>query len=156
MGGIGGVLGKACGAIAESDIFAWRNLNFRSATGEHRRRINSLRSGYRRPAMSILQEIGPDIVTVANNHALDYGTDALLDTCDTLDSAGILHVGAGKNLEERSTSANHLRKMEKDWLSGRVTRLSDGRMGGRIVWVCFRRMTRLRSAAGDPEGKERV
>lgn len=50
--------------------------------------------------MSILQEIGPDIVTVANNHALDYGTDALLDTCDTLDSAGILHVGSGKNLEE--------------------------------------------------------
>ena len=39
-------------------------------------------------------------MTVANNHALDYGTDALLDTCDTLDSAGILHVGSGKNLEE--------------------------------------------------------
>lgn len=81
--------------------------------------------------VSILQEIGPDIVTVANNHALDYGTDALLDTCDTLDSAGFCMLGR-KNLEE-ANSRRSLRKMEKDWLSGRVARLSDGRMGGRIV-----------------------
>ena len=33
------------------------------------------------------------------NHALDFGTDALLDTCRTLDDAGILRVGAG-SLEE--------------------------------------------------------
>lgn len=49
--------------------------------------------------VSILQDMGIDIVTLANNHALDYGRDALLDTCDTLDNAGILYVGAGSNLE---------------------------------------------------------
>ncbi len=49
---------------------------------------------------ALLKEMGIDLVTLANNHALDFGTDALLDTCDTLDQAGILHVGAGRNVEE--------------------------------------------------------
>ena len=100
VGGIGGVLGESLReTIAESDIFM-ANLEFpfsdrgtQAADKQFTFRVSPSR-------VSILQEIGPDIVTVANNHALDYGTDALLDTCDTLDSAGILHVGAGKNLEE--------------------------------------------------------
>lgn len=100
VGGIGGVLGEGLReTIAESDIFM-ANLEFpfsdrgtQAADKQFTFRVSPSR-------VSILQEIGPDIVTVANNHALDYGTDALLDTCDTLDSAGILHVGAGKNLEE--------------------------------------------------------
>ena len=50
--------------------------------------------------VSLLQEMGLTIVTLANNHALDFGTDALLDTCDTLDKAGIHRVGAGADLEE--------------------------------------------------------
>ena len=50
--------------------------------------------------VSIFQELGIDIVTLANNHALDFGTDALLDTCHTLDQAGIYRVGAGANLDE--------------------------------------------------------
>ena len=72
-------------------------------------------------------------MTVANNHALDYGTDALLDTCDTLDSAGILHVGAGKNLEEAKQPQIIEKNGKKIGFSGRVARLSDGWMGGRIV-----------------------
>lgn len=50
--------------------------------------------------VSIFNEMGLDIVSLANNHTLDYGTDALLDTLDTLDQASILRVGAGRNLEE--------------------------------------------------------
>lgn len=50
--------------------------------------------------VSMFQELGIDAVTLANNHALDYGTDALLDSCEVLDQAGIAHTGAGKNLEE--------------------------------------------------------
>ena len=50
--------------------------------------------------VSILQEIGPDIVALANNHALDYGSEALSDTIRVLDEAGILHAGAGENLDE--------------------------------------------------------
>ena len=37
--------------------------------------------------VSMFQELGLDLVTLANNHALDFGKDALLDTCETLDKA---------------------------------------------------------------------
>lgn len=50
--------------------------------------------------VELFEQIGIDGVTLANNHALDYGQDALLDSCDVLDGAGILHTGAGRNLEE--------------------------------------------------------
>ncbi|MDO4324502.1 MAG: CapA family protein [bacterium] len=53
--------------------------------------------------VSMFQELGLDLVTLANNHALDFGEDALLDTCETLDKADIRYVGAGKNLEEASS-----------------------------------------------------
>ncbi len=48
--------------------------------------------------VKIFQEMGIDIVSLANNHALDFGTVALEDSFDTLDNAGILYVGAGRNL----------------------------------------------------------
>ncbi len=50
--------------------------------------------------VSVLREMGVDIVSLANNHAYDYGEVSLLDTLDTLDNAGIARVGAGRNLEE--------------------------------------------------------
>lgn len=48
----------------------------------------------------MLNEMGVDIVSLANNHAYDYGKYALLDTFDTLESVNIPYVGAGKNLDE--------------------------------------------------------
>lgn len=50
--------------------------------------------------MSILKEMGTDIVSLANNHVFDYGEDALLDTANLLDMAGIPYVGGGRNIEE--------------------------------------------------------
>lgn len=50
--------------------------------------------------VSVLNELGVDLVGMANNHVYDYGTQALLDTFDTLDEAGILYFGAGHDLEE--------------------------------------------------------
>lgn len=44
-------------------------------------------------------ELGVDIVTLANNHALDYGREALSDTFTTLDDAGIMYAGAGETKE---------------------------------------------------------
>jgi len=38
---------------------------------------------------------GIDAVSLANNHAHDFGPDALLETMRLLDAAGIAHVGAG-------------------------------------------------------------
>ncbi len=45
--------------------------------------------------VSILKELGVDAVSLANNHALDYGREALSDTFETLDEAGIPYAGAG-------------------------------------------------------------
>jgi len=46
-------------------------------------------------AVEALALLGVDCVTLANNHALDYGPDALLDTLEHLRAAGIAAVGAG-------------------------------------------------------------
>lgn len=48
----------------------------------------------------IWSEMGTDIVTLANNHALDYGQNALLDTMELLDELKIDYVGAGRSLDE--------------------------------------------------------
>jgi poly-gamma-glutamate capsule biosynthesis protein CapA/YwtB (metallophosphatase superfamily) len=50
-------------------------------------------------AAQILAGLGVDCVTLANNHALDFGPDALLDTLAHLDAAGIRVVGAGTDVE---------------------------------------------------------
>ncbi len=52
--------------------------------------------------VQILKDMGVDIVSLANNHASDYGEISLLDTLDTLEGAGIPYVGAGRDLEEAS------------------------------------------------------
>jgi len=51
-------------------------------------------------AVETLLHLGVDCVTLANNHALDYGIDALLDTFEHLHAAGIAWAGAGENVEE--------------------------------------------------------
>ena len=49
--------------------------------------------------VSALTELGVDIVSLANNHTLDYGREALTDTFAALDGAGILYGGAGESAE---------------------------------------------------------
>ena len=49
--------------------------------------------------VSALQDMGVDVASLANNHALDFGQDALMDTFTTLDNAGIAYVGAGDSKE---------------------------------------------------------
>ncbi|MDI6800114.1 MAG: CapA family protein [Actinomycetota bacterium] len=43
---------------------------------------------------------GIDYVSLANNHALDYGSEALAETLASLDDLKIAHSGAGMNIEE--------------------------------------------------------
>ena len=52
---------------------------------------------------TVLSELGVDIVTLANNHMLDFGRGPLTETLNTLDQAGIAHVAAGENLDEAKT-----------------------------------------------------
>lgn len=50
--------------------------------------------------VKILNDMGVDIVSLANNHAYDWGPDALSDTVDILNDAKVPFVGAGKNISE--------------------------------------------------------
>jgi poly-gamma-glutamate capsule biosynthesis protein CapA/YwtB (metallophosphatase superfamily) len=51
-------------------------------------------------AVEALTRLGVDCVTLANNHALDYGAVALVDTLEALQAAGIETVGAGREVTE--------------------------------------------------------
>lgn len=65
--------------------------------------------GYRVPKMANLrahpevvrdiQSLGFHAVALANNHMMDYGPAAMLDTLEVLDQAGIAHCGAGHDLD---------------------------------------------------------
>ncbi len=61
---------------------AWKEYTFRSRT--------ALTSG--------LASAGIDVVSMANNHAVDCGQTALLDTIARLDKVGIAHAGAGEDI----------------------------------------------------------
>lgn len=52
--------------------------------------------------VAIFKDLGTDIVTVANNHSLDFGKDAFTDTLNTLAEAEIPAAGGGTNIQEAS------------------------------------------------------
>jgi hypothetical protein len=54
---------------------------------------------------AILGEVGFDVMSCANNHFVDGGHLAMLETLDRLHSLGILTTGAGANLQEARNSA---------------------------------------------------
>jgi poly-gamma-glutamate synthesis protein (capsule biosynthesis protein) len=59
-----------------------------------------------------LKQLKVDAVTLANNHILDYGTNGLLDTFESLRKNKINYVGAGSNLSEAAKPLS----LEKDGL----------------------------------------
>ena len=65
---------------------------------------------FRAPTESVrfLKEMGVDIVSLANNHAYDYGKDAFLDTLQTLEAENVLYVGAGRNKEEAQRTVYYI------------------------------------------------
>ena len=62
---------------------------------------------YRAPPESAraLAWAGIDIVTLANNHAVDYGTDGLGDTISLVEKNGLVAIGGGENLAEARRGA---------------------------------------------------
>ena len=55
--------------------------------------------------VEILTKANFDVVSLANNHMMDYCSVGLLDTIRALDSKGIKHAGAGKNKDDASAAA---------------------------------------------------
>ena len=48
-----------------------------------------------------LKKIGVDVISLAGNHALDYGYSGLCRTIDVLDKADISHLGTYKTAEDQ-------------------------------------------------------
>ena len=69
-----------------------------SSRGVNQGSIYSLRADPR--AVEGLLYSGLDVLSIANNHILDWGRVALADTVDILTDAGIVAVGAGRNFEK--------------------------------------------------------
>lgn len=99
-GGIDGVLSQGYQAEIQAADFFMTNEEFPFSTRGTPAPDKQFTFRVHPEKVKLMQEMGIDLVTLANNHALDYGRDAMLDTIDTLDHAGIRHVGAGKNLAE--------------------------------------------------------
>lgn len=78
-----------------------------STRGEATRRVPGKPFFFRAPpdATRALAAVGTRAVSLANNHALDFETDALLDTLGHLRTAGIEHVGAGLEAGEAHRAA---------------------------------------------------
>jgi poly-gamma-glutamate capsule biosynthesis protein CapA/YwtB (metallophosphatase superfamily) len=49
-----------------------------------------------------LRHVGFTVVSLANNHAADYGVEGLKQTSEILDHQGLLHVGSGEDLQRAS------------------------------------------------------
>jgi poly-gamma-glutamate capsule biosynthesis protein CapA/YwtB (metallophosphatase superfamily) len=83
-------------ALAEADLFL---LNLECAISERGQPWPDPFKPFffRAPpaAVDLLTYLRVDAVTLANNHALDYGYEALMDTLDHLTAAGIAVTGAG-------------------------------------------------------------
>ncbi|MDA9391531.1 hypothetical protein WN73_12915 [Bradyrhizobium sp. CCBAU 45394] len=89
-----------------------------------------------------LPELGPDlkimgfnIVSRANNHALDWGVEGMRETSRVLDQNGIVHAGAGENLAQ----------------AGAARFLETAR--GRVALVSFASTFTPLSRACDPAGE---
>ena len=57
--------------------------------------------------LGVLQTIGLDSVSLANNHVLDYGEHALRRTLDLVGETGIARLGAGENYGEANKPLIH-------------------------------------------------
>lgn len=101
-GGIQGVLDEGIRAeIENADIFM---VNQEFPFTERGTAAADKQFTFRLPEsrINLMKEMGVDIVTLANNHILDFGTEGLLDSCEALDKAGILYVGGGPDFDRAS------------------------------------------------------
>ena len=99
-GGIHGVLDEGIRAeIDAADIFM---VNQEFPFTERGTQAADKQYTFRLPhdRLHLMNEMGIDIVTLANNHILDFGPEGITDSIAALNEAGIKYVGAGENLDE--------------------------------------------------------
>jgi poly-gamma-glutamate synthesis protein (capsule biosynthesis protein) len=107
LGGTAGMelvkLGYDYPFVHVGDLLRAADLTFGNLEGPLTRRGDAQRKKYvfRSPPELVapaLARAGFDMVSLANNHSLDYGIEGLRDTLQALEQAGVRHAGAGENL----------------------------------------------------------
>ncbi|HEY6008627.1 MAG TPA: CapA family protein, partial [Geobacteraceae bacterium] len=88
----------ATAAILKSGDVTIGNLEAPLSTGGTEYRDKRFRYRSSPTASAALKQAGFSVLTLANNHMLDYGGIGLTDTLRHLDAAGISHAGAGEDL----------------------------------------------------------
>ncbi len=84
--------------LTDADIFLVNNEFTYSTRGTPLNKAYTFRA--HPDNVQYMLDIGADVVSLANNHAYDYGAEAFADTMETLNNAGLPYIGGGKNIEE--------------------------------------------------------
>lgn len=96
-----------------------------------------------------LVEARIDVVNIANNHILDFSEEGLFETIETLDSMNILHVGAGKNLEDSRRPAILSKRGVKIGILGFTDNAPEWEATSHRAGVRYLRVGDLQSALSD-------
>lgn len=97
--GIYGILSTEVVDIMKSSDVMVANSEFTvSDRGTPLNKLYTFRASPNR--LSIYKDMSVDIVSIANNHAYDYGEEAFFDMLDYLKKYDIPYVGGGKNIDE--------------------------------------------------------
>ncbi|WP_408070342.1 CapA family protein [Butyrivibrio sp. JL13D10] len=101
-GGIDGVIGESLLSYMRSADVMVVNNEFPYSYGGSPTEGKTFTFRADPSSAELLNQMGVDVATLANNHAYDYGETALLDTLNAIDNVGVSRIGAGANLEEAS------------------------------------------------------
>jgi poly-gamma-glutamate synthesis protein (capsule biosynthesis protein) len=85
------------GVLRAADI-AFANAEQTYAEGGHLIRGHGSNSESRN--LPAVISAGFDVISLANNHTLDWGKEVLLETLSKMEKAGLPYVGAGRNIDE--------------------------------------------------------
>jgi len=94
-----GIFGDLQEDILNADL-SFLNLETPLCTGNHR--VSKIGPNLRSHPQCVkaLAEVGFRVVSLANNHIMDFGPSGLKETVTTCQNAGLLTCGAGRNLAE--------------------------------------------------------
>lgn len=99
LNGLGYPMAVLGGELAKADLTF---CNLESPISRLGRPLPGKQITFRAPpaAVECLRQAGMDVVSLANNHAVDYDSPALLETIDLLTQVGIAAVGGGRDINQ--------------------------------------------------------
>ena len=102
-GGISGILGDSMLEEMKSATVMVANSEFTVSNRGTKMSGKTYTFRAKQERLKIYDEMGVDLVSLANNHVYDFGKDAFMDMLDSFEEYEIPHVGAGRNLDEAKT-----------------------------------------------------